>query len=141
QGASGRNGGFVLSSLTHGAPNGVAHAKDELPNLERLGLENFEAMAATIERLGIECDLERTGDLLVALEPHEEAWLAEEAELLRGLGHEVELLDGEEMRAEVHSPLYRGGRWQRTGSGILDPARLVWGLRRALLDIGVRLHE
>jgi glycine/D-amino acid oxidase-like deaminating enzyme len=141
QGASGRNGGFVLSSLTHGAANGMARFADEMPTLERLGLENFEAMAASIDRHGIACDFERTGELQVALEPHEEEWLMEEADLLRGLGHDVELLDGEAMRAEVRSPLYRGGRWQHSGAGILDPARLVWGLRQAILELGVRLYE
>jgi glycine/D-amino acid oxidase-like deaminating enzyme len=119
----------------------MARFAEEMPALERLGLENFEAMAATFDRHGLDCGFERTGELQVALEPHEEGWLAEDAELLRGLGHEVDLLDGEAVRAEVRSPLYRGGRWLRTGAGILDPARLVWGLRQAILDLGVRLHE
>jgi glycine/D-amino acid oxidase-like deaminating enzyme len=140
-GASGRNGGFFLSSLTHGFANGMARFPEEMPTLERLGLENFEEALADIRRLRIECDLEPNGDINVALEPHEEAELEVEAEELRRLGHDVVLLGREEMRAEVASPIYLSGLWQRSGSAIVDPARLCWGLRRAALDAGVRLFE
>ena len=45
------------------------------------------------------------------------------------------------MRAEVASPSYRGGLWIHDRTAIVNPARLAWGLRRACLDAGVRLHE
>lgn len=140
-GASGRNGGFIVSSLTHGIANGLSRFPDEIDALERLGRQNLERTAATLERYGIDCDLELTGDIAVALEPHEEQWLVEQAEALGRFGHEVEHLDAERMRAEVRSPTYRGGLWTRTSGGIVDPARLVWGLRRVALGLGVRLFE
>ena len=139
--ACGRNGGFFNSSLTHGVGNGLARFPDEMPALERLGLENFDAARRSIAELGIECGFEATGDVTVALEPHEEPWIAEEAAELRRLGHEADHLDGERMRAEVASPLYRAGVWQRSGSGLVDPARLCWGLRRAAEERGVRVFE
>ena len=40
-GASGRNGGFCLASLTHGLANGIRHFPDELPILEREGIDNL----------------------------------------------------------------------------------------------------
>jgi glycine/D-amino acid oxidase-like deaminating enzyme len=140
-GASGRNGGFTIASLTHGIENGLARFADEMPALERLAHENFAGLLADVEEHGIECDLELTGDLTVALEPHEEAWLAESAEVHRRFGHEVELLGGEEVRAEVASPLFRAGLWDRTDSAILDPAKLAEGLARAATELGVRIHE
>ena len=140
-GASGRNGGFAIASLTHGLSNGLARFEDEMPALERLALENFEGMKADLAQHGIDCDFEETGDLAVALEPHEEAWLEEEAELLRRFGHEVDVLDGPATRREVNSPTYRGGLWGRTGSAILDPGKLAAGLRSAALRQGVRIHE
>ena len=42
-GATGHSGGFFVSSLTHGIGNGRARFADELPILERLGRENFDA--------------------------------------------------------------------------------------------------
>ena len=139
--ASGRNGGFFISSLTHGIHNGLARYPDEMQTLERLGLESYAAATKAIERHGIDCDLEEPGDILLALEPHEVDWIQEEGQELRRHGHEVEWLDGEALRAEVASPLYLAGRWQKSGSALVDPARLAWGLARAAQDLDVRFHE
>ena len=45
------------------------------------------------------------------------------------------------MRAEVASPTYLGGLSERDRTAIVDPARLAWGLARACLEAGVRIHE
>jgi len=140
-GASGRNGGFLASSLTHGVANGMARFPEEMPTLERLGLENFAAVADAVERHGIACGFEASGDLDVAVEPHEVKWLADEAAVLRALGHEVELLDRERAWAEVHSPVFEGALWRRSGAALVDPARLAWGLARVAAEGGARLHE
>ena len=140
-GASGRNGGFVMSSLTHGLANGLARFEAEMPVLERLGAENLAGMQADLERHGIDCRLELAGDLVAILEPYQEAWIEEEVEMLRRFGHDVEVLDGPAMRAEVASPTYRAGIWDRTGAGLLDPGRLADGLRAAAQRAGVRIFE
>ncbi|MEU4714425.1 FAD-dependent oxidoreductase [Micromonospora purpureochromogenes] len=139
--ASGRNGGFCAASLTHGLTNGVDRFPGEIDELERLGRENLAAIAATVEAYGIDCDFERTGELAVAVEPYQLAGLAEDAELARRYGHDVRLLDRDEVRAEVDSPTYLGGLWDADRVAMLDPAKLAWGLRRACLDEGVRIHE
>ncbi len=140
-GASGRNGGFVQSSLTHGIANGLSRFGAELDQLERLGLENFHALAADVERLKIDAEFEAAGDLIVALEPREFADLEEEAELVRRFGHDAELLDREQVRAEVNSPTYLGALWTRTGSALVHPGKLADGLRAAAVRAGVRAHE
>src|SRR6476469_4803418 len=48
--ASGRNGGFMESSLTHGVANGQERFPDELPLLEELGLHNLDAIEHAITR-------------------------------------------------------------------------------------------
>ncbi|HET8980586.1 MAG TPA: FAD-dependent oxidoreductase [Solirubrobacteraceae bacterium] len=140
-GASGRNGGFVSASLTHGLANGEARFADEMEILSRLGDENFQGFCDDIADHGIACDLERTGEITVAVAPHEVPWMAEEAALLRRYGHEVELLDAEAMRAEVASPTYLGGVWDRTGAALVDPGRLAQGLAEAAERLGVRICE
>jgi glycine/D-amino acid oxidase-like deaminating enzyme len=139
--ASGRNGGFVSASLTHGIANGLARFPDELPVLERMGRDNLADLRADVERHGIECELELEGDVTVTLEPGREAELAGEAGVLRRFGHDVELLDAQAMRAEVRSPTYHGGLWDRSGGGLLHPGRLAAGLLAAAARAGVRVHE
>lgn len=140
-GASGRNGGFVSASLTHGIANGIARFPEEIDTLERLSRENYDGFRSDLATHQIDCDLETTGELTVALGPHELPWLAEEAELLLRFGHDVELLGQAEMRAEVSSPLYHGGVWDKTGAALVDPGKLAFGLRTAAARLGVRIHE
>jgi glycine/D-amino acid oxidase-like deaminating enzyme len=140
-GASGRNGGFALCSLTHGLENGLARFPDEAAELERLGRENFDGLIADVQRLGIECELEQSGDLLALLHPSQQDELEEAAALYRRFGHDVAVLDEQAIQREVASPVYRGGLWDRTGSALVHPGKLALGLRTAALAAGVRVYE
>ena len=140
-GASGRNGGFVDASLTHGLWNGAARFPQELDALEELGRANLEGMKADLERHRIDAAWQETGQLSVATQPHELGELDEEVALLRRYGWEAEVLDREAVRAAVDSPTYLGGVLQRTGVALVDPGALALGLRRTALALGVRLYE
>jgi glycine/D-amino acid oxidase-like deaminating enzyme len=139
--ASGRNGGFMESSLTHGVANGQARFPNEIARLERQGLENLDAIEAAIVRYGIDCDYERTGVIDVATNPYFVGELADDERHLRALGQDVQLLDADAMRAEVHSPTYVGGLWRKGRAALVDPARLAWGLKAAAQSLGVRIYE
>ncbi|MFP1627712.1 NAD(P)/FAD-dependent oxidoreductase [Streptomyces sp. 5K101] len=140
--ASGRNGGFCAASLTHGLGNGLARWPDELAKLEELGARNLDAIGDTVARYGIDCDFERTGEIDVATEPHQLAELHElhEEATRLGLGG-LQLLDRDAVRAEVDSPTFLGGLWDRDGVAMLHPAKLAWGLKQACLGLGVRIYE
>ena len=139
--ASGRNGGFCAASLTHGLANGIARFPAEVATLVRLGRENLDEIAATVDARRIDCGLERTGELMVATAPWQLDCLAEEAAAARAHGEEAVLLDAGAVRRELDSPTYLGGLWHAGSCAILDPARLAWGLRRACLESGVRIYE
>ncbi|HEY5156137.1 MAG TPA: FAD-dependent oxidoreductase [Acidimicrobiales bacterium] len=140
-GASARNGGFVSASLTHGLANGLTHFPDEIDRLHRLGTENFEALFASLERYGIDARAERTGELTFATAPWQVDDLRDGVELLARFGERAEFLDADAARAEVYSPTYHGALWARDGVALVDPARLVWGLRTAATSLGVRVHD
>ena len=139
--ASGRNGGFAEASLTHGLPNGIDRFESELRTLVKLGEANLDAMQATIRKYGIECDWERTGQLSVATAEWQAKDLAEYAEVAGGYGEQVEFLDAAAVRAQVDSPTYHAGLWDREGCAMVHPAKLAWGLREACLSLGVRIYE
>ena len=140
-GASGRNGGFCDSSLTHGLANGLSRFPEEMERLEELGRDNLAGIVSAIDELGIDARYEPVGVLDVATREHEVADLAEHAEELRRFGYEADWLDGEAVRAEIDSPTYLGGVWQKTGVGVLDPARLAWGLAAAAESLRARVYE
>jgi glycine/D-amino acid oxidase-like deaminating enzyme len=139
--ASGRNGGFCSASLTHGFDNGLSRFPDEMNILEKLGRANLDEIEATVGRYQINCDFSRTGELHVATADWQLRELSAYHSEAAARGLDVELLDRATLRAEVDSPTYLGGLWDRSGCAMVDPARLVWGLRRACLDLGVRLYE
>ena len=130
--ASGRNGGFCEASLTHGEENGRTRWPDEYDELERLGLANLDALEADVRELGIECEFERTGVLSVAVEEHQVAWLSPDHP-----GH----LDRDAVRAEIDSPVFLAGEWEREGCALVHPARLARELARVATDLGVEIHE
>jgi glycine/D-amino acid oxidase-like deaminating enzyme len=139
--ATGRNGGFCSSSLTHGVGNGRARWPDEMPLLQRLGAANLTAIEETVRAHDIDCDFERTGELDVAVEPWQLEDLRALRETLRELGEGVELLDAEQTRALVSSPTYLGGLLDRHSVAMVNPARLAWGLAGAVEAAGGRVHE
>src|SRR5262245_44118842 len=98
--ASGRNGGFKESTLTHVVANRQLGYPGEIELLEQPRLENLDAIEAAIRRYDIDCDYERTGVLDVATTAHPPSYLDElsdEPALLTRLGQSAELLDAEAM--------------------------------------------
>jgi glycine/D-amino acid oxidase-like deaminating enzyme len=140
EGASGRNGGFADPSITHGLFNGLRHFPKEIETLERLGVENYREFFASLKHHGIEADAEENGILAVATAPYQVEDLREHVADLQRFGDPVEWLDRDAIRAQIDSPTYCAAIWHRRGS-IVDPARLGWGLRDAILRLGVRVYE
>ncbi|MFD7982172.1 NAD(P)/FAD-dependent oxidoreductase [Kitasatospora indigofera] len=139
--ASGRNGGFCAASLTHGFGNGLQRWPGELAELERQGAANLQAIEDTLKRYGIDAEWERTGEIDVATQPHQLAELHEIAEAVAAHGLELTVLDADALRAEVDSPTFLGGVWDKEGVAMVHPAKLAWGLKQACLGQGVRIFE
>ncbi len=72
----------------------------------------------------------------VATEDYQVASLREAA-----VADEATFLDTEAVRAQVNSPTYLAGLWDKEGSAGVQPARLAWGLADACERIGVRIAE
>ncbi|HYH33824.1 MAG TPA: FAD-dependent oxidoreductase, partial [Nocardioides sp.] len=130
--ASGRNGGFCAASITHGEENGRSRWPDEYDALDRLGEENLAGIEQTVRDLSMAVDYEHSGELTVAVEQHQVAWLREAT---RG-----RFLDREAVRAEVDSPTYLAGLVD-DGVALLHPGRMVAELARVAGDLGVEVVE
>ncbi|XVV16633.1 NAD(P)/FAD-dependent oxidoreductase [Actinoplanes sp. CA-131856] len=127
--ASGRNGGFVEASLTHGPANGRRYFAGDLDVLDTLAAENFAGFRDALTRHGIDAEFEEEGALSVATEPHQVDELRAQPGFL-GPGD-----------LPVRSPLYRAGVFHKSGNALVHPAKLAWGLKAACQALGVRLFE
>jgi len=141
-GGSGRNAGMLSETVDHSHALAIEHFGDaEARRLARLGEANIAELTAFLVEHGIDCEYEPTGRLLVALTPAQLADCRRAVETAEGLGVETyQLLDKSAVRAAVHSPLYLGGVRISAG-GILDPVKLVDGLRHAAERAGVTVYE
>ena len=142
-GASGRNGGFLSTSIAHGETNIDAQFPGEADELAALGAQNIQELLATLERYGIDARYEKTGETSVALDPESAVRLRSEYEELKAGGEDVVWFDREAVREQANSPTFFAGCWNRSGQdGVVDPARLCFGLREVLLNqLGVRIFE
>jgi glycine/D-amino acid oxidase-like deaminating enzyme len=129
--ASGRNGGFCEASLTHGQENGTNRWPDEMDELDRLGLANLDGIEDTVRRYRMDAEFERTGQLAVAVEPHQVEWLRDEEGFL----------DQEAVQAEVHSPTFLAGAWERDSTALVHPAKLGVEIARVATELGVEIYE
>jgi glycine/D-amino acid oxidase-like deaminating enzyme len=109
EGATGRNGGFVSHSLTHGLGNGISRWPGEIGTLVRLGYRNLDELGKAIAEQGIDCGFRRAGDLTVAVAEHQVQDLIQGARAAGDLGVPLGLLDSEQIQGAVHS---RGGAGQ-----------------------------
>jgi glycine/D-amino acid oxidase-like deaminating enzyme len=141
-GGSGRNAGMLSETVDHGHGLAIQHfGAEEARRLARLGEENIDGMYRDLEAWGIDCELERTGRLMIALTPAQLEECHRTIETARQLGLEsFSYLDGEAIRHRLHSELYLGGV-KVSGGGILNPVKLVDGLARQARRQGVRIHE
>ncbi|GAA5524597.1 gamma-glutamylputrescine oxidoreductase [Microbulbifer aestuariivivens] len=140
-GASGRPAAILSTSVMHGLTNAQRLYPDDMEILEQLGKDNLDGFRETIERYGIDCDLEWGGELTVAIGEEGLADIRQEYELYRRYGHDAHLLDAAEVQRQVRSPLFSGGLWSKKRSGTVHPAKLAWGLKRVARELGVRIYE
>jgi len=142
-GASGRNGGFLSSTLAHTQTNTEARFADEAERLTELGIENMREFLETLERYDIDARYEKTGEMHVALSPESAERMHAEYQEAKSNGEDVVWFDEDAVREQVNSPTFYAGLWERDGQdGVIDPARLCWGLRGVLTkQLGVRIFE
>ena len=137
-GASGRNGGFCIATeWTDGAEDLDPESRRQALDVAAYGLRQIKHLIA---EHGFECDLEENGMLDVALTDKQVAGLEEEHARLGRLGLESTLLRGDELKSEIASPVFKAGLVTPYGA-ILNPAKLVLGMKRIVEEEGVEIRE
>lgn len=138
-GAAGRNGGMLMTQLL--ADPGLFPGEER--QLIDLQYDNHRAFEDTLDRHGIECELERgVGELVVATRPWQVERLREQARAATAHGkRDVRLMARDRVRELVDSPTYLAGVLMPHEASLLHPGKLVQGLRRACERLGVDVYE
>ena len=126
-GASGRPGAILSTSVMHGIDNTERMFPDDVAALEEFGRENLDAFRQTLERYDIDCDLEWGGELKVSIGDDGLDAVSEDHKLYKKYGHDAYLLDKQAVQQEINSPLFHGGVWSKRRSGTVNPGKLVRG--------------
>lgn len=140
-GASGRCGGFINASITHGIANGHARWPDEMAAIIALQQALWDGTLKLLADHGDGDVIDPCGKMTVATRPHHASGLDDSVALLRRYGQRVRRLDRDEMRAAVASPTYLGGYHHLDANGLCDPAHLAQALARVAVGRGARLVE
>jgi glycine/D-amino acid oxidase-like deaminating enzyme len=136
-GASSRNGGMLGSALKPSLDAlarryGAARARALLAESQ----EAYDFLARFVTEEKIECDYAETGGFTGIVKPtHYEALARETEQLSRTIGLEAHMVSKSEVRSEIGTDLYCGGRVTHRRAG-LHPARYHTGLIRRVRESG-----
>ncbi len=142
-GPSGRNGGFCYGLWEDLEALVRFFGEADALRVAHVAQRSVDEIEAWLAERDVDAWFTRAGHLTVATSAAQDgAWssLVAEADRLGVLDGRFVELDDDQVRARCRSPVFRGGLLQPENA-ILQPARLALGLRAALLERGVRIHE
>ena len=140
-GASGRNGGFVLSWWAKFKTLRALLGEGEALRIARASADAVAEIGAFCEREGIDAHFRPDGWLWTATSDAQRgAWRATLAELERAGVAPFEEPSADEVARRAGSPVHVAGIFEPTAATV-QPALLARGLRRLALERGVRSFE
>lgn len=139
--ASGRNDGFSMTLLGENVAmlKGWVGAKKAEP-AHNWAVDAVNKLEARIKEHNIDCDYERNGLLLIALNERGVKKLQKETEVQHEFKQEVTFLNKKEIKKELPSSPVIAGLHDPV-CGILNPAKLTKGLKKVVQDMGVEIYE
>ncbi len=138
-GASGRNGGMVLTQ-SHNESFEIDEDGDTHRLVYQATSGAIQRMARLVREEDGDCDLVLDGFLHVVHDPEDMDHYEEYVEKARALGLPLELLDDEETARELGTEAYAGAVYDPSG-GQVHPMKLVLLLKQAALARGVVIRE
>lgn len=139
-GASGRNNGQVIPTLSRPDPDDIEKRHGETgERFVHLLRDCASTLFDTVREHRIQAEAEQTGWVQPVHSPGRIAIAERRVRQWSKRGAPVELLDAGQVRTMVGSQAWHGGFWNRTG-GHINPLALARGLARAAIEAGARIH-
>lgn len=141
RGASGRNNGQVIPTLTRPDPDDLVARFGPVDGERFVALVRDSAsyLFDMVRRLGIDCAAEQTGWIQPAHTPGRIKIAERRVEQWGRRGADVELLDRARVGALLGTDAYHGGWINRTG-GHINPLALVRGLAAKVVQAGASVY-
>ncbi len=140
-GASGRNGGFLLTGMVEHYARAVALiGPEKARRLWQFTVDNIGLLKDFILDANIDCQLEQHGSLHAAVTDVETRELSDSVRLLRAAGFAIEEWDEPLTSATTRSDLFKSGLFTKADAGV-HPAHMVSGLAEQASAAGARIFE
>jgi len=140
-GASGRNGGQMISGIAGERHMAKQHGRDVEEMFGELRWAGHEIIRERVKTYGIQCDL-KSGYVDVAIKPRHMRDIEADYDRLRkaDFPYEVRILSREETREVTGTDAYLGALLNR-GNGHLHPLNLCIGEANAAVSLGATIYE
>ena len=141
-GASGRNNGQVIPTLTRHDPVAILRVMGERRGdaFLRMLEGSADLLFSLVDRYRIDCDAVQRGWIQAAHSPGRAQAAAARAAQWQARGVAAEPLDAATLRAHLGGGTYAGG-WRHGHGGHINPLAFARGLARAAVEEGVVIHE
>lgn len=140
-GASGRNNGQVIPTLSRPDPDDIEARHGEAgERFVHLLRDCASTLFDTVREHGIQAEAEQTGWVQPVHSAGRIAIAERRVRQWSRRGAPVELLDAGQMQKMLGSQAWHGGFWNRTG-GHINPLALARGLARAAIKAGARIYS
>ena len=140
-GASGRNGGQLISGFSFSDHFEKKGTEKDIQNIWQLGAKSADLVRERVSEFSIDCDL-KEGFIDVATNGKHMDELIDRSEEWKqsGYHHNLELVDENQVKKYVNSDSYVGGLID-SGSGHIHPLNLCLGEAKAASELGVMIYE
>ena len=140
-GASGRNGGQLISGFSFSDHYEKKGTENDIQNIWQLGAKSADLVRERVSEFSIDCDL-KEGFIDVATNRKHMDELIDRSEEWKqsGYHHNLELVDENQVKKYVNSDSYVGGLID-SGSGHIHPLNLCLGEAKAASELGVMIYE
>ncbi|MBP2290968.1 NAD(P)/FAD-dependent oxidoreductase [Azospirillum rugosum] len=141
-GASGRNNGQVIPTLTRADPDDLVAlwGPQKGEQFVRVLRDSADLLFGIVAKHGIDCEAVQNGWVQPAHRKSRLAISAKRAEQWGRRGAPVELLDRDRCEAITGSPYWYGG-WQNRSGGRINPLALARGMARAAVSAGAKVYK
>ena len=140
-GASGRNGGQLISGFSFSDHFEKKGTEKDIQNIWQLGAKSADLVRERVSEFSIDCDL-KEGFIDVATNGKHMDELIDRSEEWKqsDYHHNLELVDENQVKKYVNSDSYVGGLID-SGSGHIHPLNLCLGEAKAASELGVMIYE